>query len=143
YLSSTLLLAFVGGWLLSLAPTLHAQETNRVGLLIQHGDGSTLTRCVEFSEPQLSGYDVLQRSQLELSIDASGMGAAICRIDGEGCMTPQEDCFCGMNQNPPLYWTYWRVVDGQWQYSNIGASMSMVQPGAVEGWVWGTSNINE
>jgi hypothetical protein len=143
YLSSAMALALVGGWLLSLTLPAYAQEPNQIGLVVMHGDGTTTTRCVEFSEPQLSGYDILQRSQLEFSIDAGGMGAAVCRIDGEGCTTPQEDCFCRMNQNPPLYWSYWKVVDGQWRYSNLGASMSLVEPGTVEGWVWGPGNVNE
>ena len=114
YLSSAIILALVTGWLLSLASSTYAQGPNQVGLVIVHGDGSATTRCIEFSEPQLTGYDVLARSQLHLSISADSMGAAICGIDGEGCTVPQEDCFCQMNQNPPLYWSYWQRKEGQW-----------------------------
>jgi hypothetical protein len=142
YLSSAIILALVAGWLLSLAPSIHAQVPNQIGLVIVHGDGSATTRCIEFSEPQLTGYDVLARSQLNLSLSADAMGAAICGIDGEGCTVPQEDCFCQMNQNPPLYWSYWQVKEGQWSYSSLGASNTTVQPGSVEGWVWGPGNVN-
>jgi hypothetical protein len=143
YLSSAILLTIVGGWLFSLAPVTHAQGPNQIGLVVIHGDGNRVTRCIEFSEPELRGYDVLQRANLELSIDANSMGTTICRIDGEGCTVPQEDCFCGMNQDPPRYWSYWQVENGQWTYSNLGASSTIVKPGSIEGWVWGTGDEDE
>lgn len=143
YLSSAILLTIVGGWLFSLAPVTHAQGPNQIGLVVIHGDGSTVTRCIEFSEPELRGYDLLQHANLELSINADSMGTVICSIDGEGCTFPQEDCFCGMNQDPPRYWSYWRVENGQWIYSNLGSSSSIVKPGAIEGWVWGTGDEDE
>ena len=143
YLSPVLAIALVGGWLLSDAPHSLAQSANQVGLVVVHGDGSATTRCVEFSEPELNGVDLLQRSQLPMNLDAGSMGTAICSLDGEGCAAPQEDCFCGMNRTPPVYWSYWHVVDGQWQYSQMGAGNTLVTPGTVEGWIWGTGKIDE
>jgi hypothetical protein len=131
-------------WLtsLGLSPSAQAQAENQVGLLVLHGDGQVVTRCVAFSESQLSGYEVLQRSGLDLNIEVSGMGAAICRIDGEGCTFPQQSCFCGTEGDAYIYWSYWRQADGAWQYSSLGASNSLVQPGSVEGWVWGAGSVN-
>lgn len=134
-------LLLVGGWLFVFAPPIRAQSPNQIALVVIHGDGSAVTRCVDFNEPELNGYDILQRSQFSLSIDPSGMGAAICAIDGEGCTVPQEDCFCGMKRTPSVYWSYWQVVNGQWQYSQLGAGNTVVKPGTVEGWVWGTGNV--
>ena len=73
-----------------LAQTVWTQGTNQAGLVIIHGDGHMVGRCVEFSEPQITGYDLLQRSALDLNIEVSGMGATICRIDEEGCTYPAQ-----------------------------------------------------
>jgi len=77
-----------------------AQQSNRVALVVHFGD-STLTRCVAFDEPEISGYDVLARSGLSFvaSFD-SGPGAAICAIENTGC--PAESCLLCQ---APLYWS--------------------------------------
>ena len=133
YLTLTVLLALtiVGGNL----PVARAQQSNRVGLVVVHGDGSTITRCVEFGESEISGYDVLTRSGLDIvaSFDPS-MGAAICAIDGEGC--PADNCFCQCQGGSCVYWAYYHLVNGAWQYSQIGASGYKVHNGDVEGWSW-------
>ncbi|MCK4472299.1 MAG: hypothetical protein KAW49_10985, partial [Anaerolineae bacterium] len=114
-------------------PGARAQSPNRAGLVVRFGDGSFITRCVEFSEPQISGYDVLMRSGLNVvAAYYSGEGAAICKIEHEGCLV--EDCLtCAY----PNYWSYWHLVDGAWVYSQVGVSGYTVHPGDVEGWSWG------
>lgn len=113
-----------------------AQQPNQVGLVVQHGDGRLITRCVKFDESQISGYEMLTRSGLEVVANFDwGMGAAICAIDGEGC--PANNCFCQCQGSPCIYWAYHHLVDGQWVYSNLGASNYNVRHGDVEGWAWG------
>jgi len=114
-------------------PGAEAQGLNQVGLVVQFGDGSYTTRCIEFSEPQISGYDVLLRSGLNIEASVSGSpGVLICGIEGTGCSA--SNCMCDF---PPNYWSYWHLVDGEWLYSQLGASGYMVSPGEVEGWNWG------
>lgn len=119
-----------------------AQATNQVGLVVVHGNGQVKTACVGFAENVISGYDVLERSGLDLSIEASGIGATICRIDGEGCTYPQQSCFCGTEGDTYTYWSYWHLENGAWVYSNLGASNVQVQPGMVQGWLWGPGSPN-
>jgi hypothetical protein len=117
-----------------------ADEPNRVGLVVLHGDGRQITRCIEFSEAEISGYDVLVRSGLSVvSAFDAGMGAAMCAIDGEGC--PADDCFCQCQGSECVYWAYYHLVNGQWQYSGLGASSCTVHSGDVEGWAWGQGSI--
>jgi hypothetical protein len=119
-----------------------AQETpNRAGLVIQHGDGRVVTRCVSFQEETISGYDLLAASGLDLNIAADSVGTSICRLDGEGCTFPQDQCFCQCTSQPCLYWSYWRQSGGGWGYSQLGASNTQVHDGDVEGWVWGEGSI--
>ena len=116
----------------SCPPVAEAEGPNQVGLVVQKGDGSYVTRCIEFSEPQITGYEVLVRSGLTLEISIGGMGAFVCGIDDEGC--PATDCMCDY---PPNYWSYWHLSGGQWVYSQMGVGGYMVSPGSVEGWSWG------
>ena len=123
-----------------------ADGPNQVGLVVVHGDGNVATRCIEFEENEISGYDVLDRSGLDLNIEPSGgMGVTVCRIDNEGCTFPQEPCFCQCmgGGSSCVYWSYWHLDSDSWQYSGAGASYHSVSHGDVEGWVWGLGTITE
>jgi hypothetical protein len=119
-----------------------AQSPNRAGLVVVHGDGQVETRCVAFEPESISGYELLQRSGLELRMEVAGMGPTICLIDGEGC-TADEACFCRCQSGPCAYWTYWRESETGWRFSNIGAGSTAISDGMVEGWVWGESKPNQ
>jgi hypothetical protein len=130
-----LLLAIVGSLLLPL--TSRAQEENRAGLIVVHGDGRIVQQCVTFLEESISGYELLQRGVDELSVEAGAMGATVCSIGGEGCSYPAESCFCRCQGSPCTYWSYWRMQpDGKWRYQPLGAGNTQVRDGDVEGWHW-------
>ncbi len=113
-------------------------EPNRVGLVIRYGDGRVETYCVAFTEPEITGVEVLQRAGLDVIIDpTSGWGAAVCKIDGEGCNYPLEPCFCQCQGTPCVYWAYYYQENGAWVYSGEGAGSRTVRNGDVEGWAWG------
>lgn len=115
---------------------INAQGQNRAGLVVQFGDGSTLTRCVSFNEQSISGYDVLERSGFSvISAFDPSMGALVCKIENDGCSV--NNCLC---ENPPDYWAYWHLDGNSWVYSPAGVSAYMVQNGGVEGWSWGPGN---
>ena len=116
----------------------HADSPNQVGLVVRFGDGETFTDCVEFEEEQINGLEVLSKAGLSTIYDvAGGLGSAVCKIENEGCDFPAEDCFCqcagGANC---VYWTYWHLKDGTWEYSQAGAGGYYVSDGDVEGWAW-------
>ena len=124
-----------------LPASLAAQSPQRAGLVIVHGDGTVLTRCVEFTEESISGVELLTRSGLALRLDATGVGTAVCSIGGEGCPAPSS-CFCQCQSSPCVYWSYWQLEDGGWRYSNLGAGLTQVGNGVVEGWVWGEGSAS-
>jgi hypothetical protein len=132
-------LGFTLAMLLLLAgptPAVQAQDENRAGLVIVHGDGTTDQYCVAFPEASISGYELLTRAGLTLSVEAAASGATICSIDGEGCSYPQESCFCQCQGSPCVYWSYWRMTEDGWLYQNLGAGNTKVRHGDVEGWHW-------
>jgi hypothetical protein len=112
-----------------------AQANNRVALVVQFGDGSTVTRCVEFGEAEISGHDALARSGLAIEADYTNLGAAICKIEGTGC--PASEC---LTCAAPSYWSYWHLKDSGWIYAPQGSSNYALHDGDVEGWRWGTGD---
>jgi len=112
---------------------MHAQQSNRAGLVVRSGDGSLTTHCVSFSGSGISGYDLLTSSGLDIiAAYGSGQGAAVCSIAGTGC--PAESC---LMCDAPNYWSYWHLSDGDWAYAPAGSSNYTVHDGDVDGWSWG------
>lgn len=119
-----------------------AQETqNKAGVVVRYGDGRVQTACVAFDEPSISGIELLQRSGMAVTLQSSGMGAAVCKIEDEGCDYPAESCFCKCKGGDCAYWAYQRFSQGTWAYSPIGASAIQVRPGDIDGWAWGAGSV--
>jgi hypothetical protein len=119
-----------------------AEAPHRVGLVVAHGD-QVIKKCIEFAEDEITGYEVLERSGLDFNADVTNsLGAAICRIDGQGCTYPAEDCFCQCQGTPCSFWSYWHLDGSTWRFSGLGTSNYEVSDGDVEGWVWGEGTPN-
>jgi len=103
-----------------------------VGLVVRMDEARTEIRTVPYREG-MNGLDVLTASGLEVVAAYSGLGAAVCSIDGQGC--PADNCFCAS----PDTWSYWHLQEGRWVYSPVGATAYTVQPGDVQGWAWGNA----
>lgn len=115
----------------------------RAALVVQFADKTVATRCVSFSEPAITGADLLNRSGLQVAMDYNaGLGGAICSINQEGCAFPTESCFCRCQGMTCEYWAYYHGSDAGWQYSQVGASGYQVKDGALEGWSWGPGNFS-
>ena len=118
-----------------------AGEPNHAGLVVQFGGGQIETRCVEFTEQEITGADLLNRSGLNAIVDpSSGLGITVCRIEGQGCDYPAEACFCQCSGSGPCaYWNYFYREPGQdsWTYAPLGALRHKVTSGSIEAWLWG------
>lgn len=119
-----------------------AASDNHVALVVDYGNGQVATRCVNFAEEVITGYEVLERSGLPIETDFQTGGAAVCRINGQGC--PPDDCFCSCRGGDDcIYWSYWHLNGGVWNYSAGGSGLYQVTDGAVEGWVWGLGSVTQ
>jgi hypothetical protein len=127
--------------LAALAGVAQAQPAaHRAGLVVQYGDGSVETACVRFAEDEISGLDLLDRSGIAYVAQQSSIGAAVCKIGGQGCDYPSEGCFCQRDGPRSLYWAYQIGAPGGWRYSNLGAANVRVHDGDVNGWAWGAGD---
>lgn len=128
-------------FLLLFAVVLAAQPAaNRAGLVVQFADGSVETRCVNFSEPQISGLELLERADLPIITQGSPLGAAVCKIGPDGCDFPNESCFCATEGMRAVYWALHIREGDAWTYANVGAANVSVGDGTVHGWAWGTGD---
>ena len=122
----------------------NAQATmNHAGLVVQYRDGRTVTRCVSFSEPEITGYDLLRRANLQLIADAAS-GGTICKIGDTGCSFPAQQCFCecqDLNQSC-VYWIYYFQVNNAWKYASLGSFTQKVTDGSVNGWIYGAGSAS-
>lgn len=140
---SVLLLCLTGiALILFLVSPSGASDENQVAIVVDFGNGQVGTKCVSFSEESITGFEALQRSGLPVETDFQTGGAAVCRIDGQGC--PSDDCFCECRGGDECkYWSYWHFTNGTWNYSVAGSSLYQVRDGALDGWVWGLGSITQ
>ena len=137
--ASVILLVLLG----LISPAKAQEDGNQAGLVVQFGDGSLHTTCVDLGpDGQITGEEMLRASGYAALIDyGSGFGGGtVCKIDNEGCDFPADKCFCQCTMKPGdpcIYWSYFHLLDGQWRYSIQGVSNYVVRPGDVEAWVWG------
>ncbi len=112
---------------------------HRAGLVVRFGDGSVITRCVTFSEPGITGMELLIRAGLSIRVDtSSSIGAGVCKIERQGC-DQGASCFCQCEGSTCAYWQYFHLQNGAWKYSSLGAAVYQVGDGAVDGWAWGNN----
>jgi hypothetical protein len=90
---------------------------NHAALLVQHGDGSVVTRCVAFDGGSITGKELLDASGISWSGQAfGGFGVAVCAVDAE----PSTYSSC------PGAGHYWALFvergGGAWQLTPVGVS---------------------
>jgi hypothetical protein len=110
------------------------QQLNAAAVVIDTGT-EVRKICVRFSEPELTGEELLRRAKVDAVFAEYSIGQAVCSLCGTGC--PADDCFCESGTTG-RYWNYSRDGDAGWQRSSLGASSTTVKDGDVEGWAWGT-----
>ncbi|MEA3336500.1 MAG: prenyltransferase/squalene oxidase repeat-containing protein [Chloroflexota bacterium] len=115
----------------SMAGELTTEDINRADVVVDLGDGHSITQRVSFSTTQISGLEALLRTGLNVTTAEFGFGTAVCAIEGVGC--PATDCFCETEN----FWGYQYWEEGGWQSYMVGAADSNVSDGGVEGWAWG------
>lgn len=110
---------------------------HRAGVVVQYADGSVETACVSFSEPEITGIELLERSGLPVVTASDSVGGAVCKIGPDGCDYPAEGCFCKREGARFIYWALYTLDGDAWAYANVGAGSLRARDGDVHGWAWG------
>ena len=119
----------------SIAGCAQASTAHHAALVVEHGDGSVIRICVTFSQPSITGDQLLSyaHTQAQLEYATTGYGGsngdAVCQIDYEPA------------QFPPGCWTasspYWAIFvsrgGGSWTDSSLGISSQTFGDGDAQG----------
>jgi len=102
--------------------------SGHAAVVVQHGDGSVVTRCVSFGTGTITGEQLLDSSGVAWSGQTfGGYGVAVCALDAE----PEHYASC------PGQDSYWAIFvsrgGGAWQLSSIGISSLTLGDGDAEG----------
>jgi hypothetical protein len=95
-----------------------------------------------------TGYQLLNEGGWSTQGDAHDGPTFICRIayagyqGGTAYPTPSQDP-CIVTPPASAYWSYWHADPGQntWSYSQLGAVSYKPEPGSVDLWMFGSTNI--
>lgn len=114
-----------------------AAGSNHAALVVEHGDGSVVSRCVAFDASQVTGEELLNASGIVWSGQTfGGFGDAVCSMDGE----PARYSSCPGKDG---YWAVFVVRGGgAWQLSNVGISTLTLADGDAEGFRYVPSSAN-
>jgi hypothetical protein len=102
--------------------------SGHAAVVVQHGDGSVVTRCVSFGTGTITGEQLLDASGVAwFGQTFGGYGVAVCALDAE----PAHYASC------PGQDSYWAIFvsrgGGAWQLSSIGISSLTLGDGDAEG----------
>ena len=105
-----------------------AAGPDHAALVVEHGDGSVVARCVTFGTATVTGEQLLDSSGIGWSGQTFGSyGEAVCAVDGE----PAHYAAC------PGQDSYWALfvsrAGGAWQLSGTGISSLTLRDGDAEG----------
>jgi hypothetical protein len=107
------------------AATCAAASTHRVAVVVQHGGGATLSRCVSFTTDSISGEQALAGSHIEAGLlPSGGFGKAVCQLDNEPATYPPT-CWTGTSP----FWALFVAHGGGWAYSTVGVSSIVLHDG--------------
>ena len=87
---------------------------HRAYLVIQHGSGATLQKCVGFDSDNIPGTELLKGSGTIYDAQIFSFGPGLCSVDYE----PKTYSTCFPKDQP--YWAIWVEVGGKWSSAATG-----------------------
>ncbi|GGP33251.1 hypothetical protein [Streptomyces melanogenes] len=131
------------------APQPMGQCTTSSGVVLavdfSHWGGPVYRSC---GTTPTTGYELLNQGGWATTGTGHDGPAFICRIGYSGYQggkqypTPQQDD-CVLTPPASAYWSYWHAGPGAdtWEYSQLGAMLYKPEPGSVDLWIFGGTDI--
>lgn len=118
---------------------------NHAGLVIRDQAGALTYAYVAFSEPAISGLELLERSGVPVvTVGFGGLGEGVCAIGNQGCSIAEcQRRLCqGPRADDPFWQAFRQHAAGEWQPHLLGASSAVVEDGDIDGWSWTGDEAN-
>lgn len=110
------------------------------GALVIVDTGNQIHRVViSFSGESIDGLEALRLAGASPeTVGYGSTGTAVCKLFGVGHVAAPQTCLG--NPSDQRYWAYYRSPSGAngFRYSGVGAGITRVRNGDVEGWKFGT-----
>ena len=97
-------------------------------VVVQHLSGTSIERCVGFTEPSIDGQTVMDRSGIQYEARPVGSGKVVCQVDLE----PSQFTAC-FPQNQP-YWALFVESQGHWSSAPGGYTEIQLRDRDALGW---------
>ena len=111
------------------ASCLNSSLPHRAYVVVEHGSGATLDRCVGFSGDSIAGDALMKASGIPYQTQHFSFGDAVCAMDKE----PKSFDSC-LPQGAP-YWALWTESGGgAWQEAQVGLADLKLGAGDAIGW---------
>jgi hypothetical protein len=121
---------------LAVSTALGAGGTKSVGVVVQHSDGTVVTKVVTVPE-DASTFDILKAAKLNMVSSQTKFGPAVCALDAEGC-TDATNCFCDKKH----FWAFYILKGDKWEASQVGVGGYKPKDHEVVGFAWSTFDAN-
>jgi hypothetical protein len=92
----------------------NASAPHHAYVIVQHGSGTTLQKCVGFTGDTIDGKSLMDKSGIDYQTQTTSFGPAVCAIDSEP--KTYDKCF---NSNGPN-WSLFIDASGSWTIAQVG-----------------------
>lgn len=103
-------------------------QAHHAYVVVQHLNGSSFDRRIDFTGSEIDGVAAMDRSGLEYQAQSVTTGKVVCQVDNEPASFTS--CF---PQNKP-YWALFVAVRGKWSSAAGGLSEVKLHDGEAIGW---------
>jgi len=112
------------------AACVNGGAAHKAYVVVKHGGGTALQKCVGFDGDQIGGEDLMKKSGVEYQTqDFSGVGKAVCQVDNEPAQF--SECF---PKDKPFWAMYVFQSGGAWQQGQTGYTAVSLKNGDALGW---------
>jgi hypothetical protein len=106
----------------------NASATHHAYVVVQHGSGTTLQKCVGFTGDTIDGQALMDQSGLAFQTQTFSFGKAVCQIDNEPAAFTK--CFASTGPN----WTLFVESSGSWKAALTDYTQATLHDKDALGW---------
>jgi hypothetical protein len=120
------------------AACVNAGAAHKAYVVVQHGGGTAMQKCVGFDGDRIGGEDLMKKSGVEYQAQAfSGVGKAVCQVDNEPSQF--SECF---PKDKPFWALYVSQSGGPWQQGQTAYTAVSLKNGDALGWEYQSSTAS-
>ncbi|HKW60347.1 MAG TPA: hypothetical protein VJR46_11410 [Candidatus Dormibacteraeota bacterium] len=108
----------------------NASAPHHAYIVVQHGAGARLQKCVGFSGDTIDGKTLMDQSRIEFQSMTFTFGEAICQIDNEPAQFTK--CFADNGPN----WSLFIDTGGAWTVAQTGYTQVTLHDREALGWLY-------